>query len=87
VGQPLVFKVVLDTHSVDLKDDIVKVTFLRDDTGKQYQPTTWDGAGAGGHHREGSLKFASLAGITKFVELVITGVAGVPERVFKWELD
>lgn len=84
-GQPAVFKVVMDTHSVDLKDDMVKASLLRDDTGKQYQPIAWDGAGPGGHHREGSLKFEPLLGQPKVIELVIKGIAGVPERVFKWE--
>src|SRR5262245_50124048 len=51
------FKVVLDTHSQDLSDDLVKSAVLLDGTGGRHAPTAWEGAGPGGHHREGVLKF------------------------------
>ena len=85
-GKPVAFDIVMNTHSVDLSDDMTKITILRDDTGKEYKPTAWDGPGGGGHHREGTLTFAALANKPKFVELVIQGLAGVPERIFKWDL-
>lgn len=86
VGKPIAFDVSMNTHSVDLSDDMTKITILRDEAGKEYKPTTWDGPGGGGHHREGILNFAALTNKPKFVELVIKGLAGVPERVFKWDL-
>jgi hypothetical protein len=86
VGEPIEFDVAMNTHSVDLSDDMTKISLLRDDSGKEYAPTAWDGPGGGGHHREGSLKFAALIGKPKYVELVIKGLAKVPERVFKWDL-
>jgi len=85
-GQPFAFGIAMDTHSVELKDDLLKVVVLRDDTGKEYTPTTWDGPGAGGHHREGTLKFAALAANVKSVTLVVKNVAGVPERLFTWDV-
>lgn len=85
-GKPAEFDVAMNTHSVDLSDDMVKIAVLRDDKGKEYKPTAWDGPGGGGHHREGRLKFPALAGEPKYVELVLTGIAKVPERTFRWEL-
>ncbi len=86
VGKPIVFDIAMNTHSVDLSDDMTQITILRDDTGKEYKPTAWDGPGGGGHHRSGTLTFAALSAKPKFVELVIKGLAGVSERVFKWDL-
>ncbi len=62
---------------------------LRDDTGNEYRPVSWDSA-PGGHHRKGTLTFVlpdSLSqGKAKYVEIVIQDVAGIKERVLKWEL-
>lgn len=86
VGEPVVFDISMNTHSVDLSDDMTKITLLRDDTGKEYKPTAWEGADSGGHHRSGTLKFPALTGKPKSVELVIKGLAKVPERDFEWDL-
>lgn len=86
INQQLVFDVAMNTHSVELADDMAKVSILRDDVGKEYKPTAWEGAGPGGHHREGKLKFAAMTTKPKYVELVIKGLAQVPERAFRWEL-
>lgn len=86
VGKPVAFDVAMNTHSVDLSDDMTKISVLRDDTGKEYQPTTWDGPTGGGHHRSGTLTFPALTNKPKYVELVIKGLAKVPERVFKWDV-
>lgn len=51
------FTVVLDTHSADLDDDLVKSAVLLVDR-NELRPVSWTGAGPGGHHREGVLKFA-----------------------------
>ena len=82
-----VFNVVLDTHSVELDqyrfEDIV---VLRDQAGNEYKPLFISTKGSG-HHREAVLEFkeADLSD-SDYVELVIKGVAGVPERVFKFDL-
>ncbi|MBI5303873.1 MAG: hypothetical protein HY868_17180 [Chloroflexi bacterium] len=86
LGQPLVFDVAMNTHSVELADDMTKVSILRDNAGKEYKPTGWEGAGPGGHHREGKLKFAAMTTKPQYVELVIKDLAKVPERAFRWEL-
>lgn len=86
LDQPLVFEIALNTHSVDLSDDMVKISLLRDDAGKEYAPSAWEGAGPGGHHREGKLKFAAMTTKPKYIELVIKNLAKVSDRTFRWEL-
>lgn len=87
-GAPIpVFDVVLDTHSVELDqykfEDIVA---LRDQSGGEHEPELTSSKGSG-HHREATLQFkdADLSG-SDYVELVIKDVAGVPERVLKFDL-
>lgn len=87
----LVFDVSMNTHSVNLDQyDLGKLSVLLDEQGNQYIPSSWESA-PGGHHRKGTLTFAtpdSLGqGKTKYVELIVRDVAGVGERIFKWEVS
>lgn len=86
------FWVVMDTHAVDLDGyDLAQLGVLRTDQSVEVGPTAWD-APAGGHHREGTLRFPSttddgalvLGADTQGVELIIRNVAGIPERKFEW---
>lgn len=87
-GRPtLDFEVAFNTHSVDLGFDPAAISVLRDDQGREYPAIAWDGVGPGGHHRSGVLHFEPLESVPQFVELVIHDVAGVPERVFHWDLS
>ena len=86
-GQPAKFKVRMNTHSVELDEDMAAVTTLRDDLGREYKPLNWDGDGPGGHHRTGVLEFPALEGSPKSVTLVIRNIAKVPKRVFQWKLE
>ena len=85
-GAAAEFDMALNTHSVELKDDLLKAVVLRDDAGREYTPSAWDGAGPGGHHRSGKLTFGVLATSAQAVTLVVKNIAGVPERVFQWQL-
>ena len=87
-----VFTVAMDTHSVDLNDfDLRQLALLRAND-EPVQPIAWD-APKSGHHREGALTFPSvtvdgkpvLGPDVRSVELVIRDVAGIPERVFRWD--
>lgn len=80
------FKITLDTHSVELDYDLTKKVTLVDEQGKELKPITWEGAGPGGHHREGTLKFRAVTPRPRLIELKIIGVGGVKERSFKWQL-
>lgn len=80
-----VFSVALDTHSVDLDryrfDEII---FLRDDAGAVYSPEILS-AGGSGHHREAKIKFSGFdASRGGSFEIVLKGVEGAEERVFRF---
>jgi hypothetical protein len=83
-GKTWEFSVALNTHSVALDYDLTQDVILRDDRGEQFQPLAWDGSPAGGHHRNGILRFNAIQPAGTYLEMVIRGVAGVPERVFRW---
>lgn len=78
------FDVGMNTHSVELSQDMVKSSILIDDQGTEHQPTSWEGP-IGGHHREGTLTFDRVTPTPKSVGLRISGVGGVV-RNFVWKL-
>ncbi|OGM13048.1 hypothetical protein A3A76_01960 [Candidatus Woesebacteria bacterium RIFCSPLOWO2_01_FULL_39_23] len=80
------FKIVLNTHSVELDQDLTKLAFLKDSGGNEYLPLSWDGAPPGGHHREGVLTFRPVSPQPAFIELVIKDIDGIKERKFTWDL-
>lgn len=83
------FRIVLDTHLVALDYDLVRITTLVDDKGNEYRPVSWTG-GSGGHHVEGTLKFADRDSIlsleVSYLEMRMADVAGVPNRLFRWSI-
>lgn len=85
-GSTLDFEIAFNTHSVDLGFDPAAISVLRDDEGREYPAIAWDGPAPGGHHRSGILRFQAPDNATDFIEVVIHDVAGVPERVFHWNL-
>lgn len=80
------FKVVLDTHSAELKDDLAKSAVLVVDGGGSYTPTAWQGDPPGGHHREGTLKFNAISPQPKAIELQIQRPGEPKPRLFRWQL-
>jgi len=86
-GKPAKFEVRMNTHSGDLSQDLVAVCILKDNSGREYRPTGWDGSPPGGHHRSGVLAFPELGDATQSITLVIREVANVPERVFNWSIE
>jgi hypothetical protein len=88
------FTVSLDTHSVNLSDiDIESRAVLRTGRGGELKPVAWRGVSEDSHHRSGLLLFsveeAKKHGIESGspgpLELVLRDVAGVKERVLRWE--
>lgn len=67
------FAVVFDTHSVDLDLDVADTVTLTVD-GKAWTDPTWDGAGPGGHHREGTLTFTAAGPANGDAVLTIEGL-------------
>ena len=81
------FKVVLDTHSQDLSDDLVKSSVLADAKGRESGPLAWAGAPPGGHHREGLLRFPEFDPLPGIIELRITRPGEAEPRVRRWQLN
>jgi hypothetical protein len=81
------FKIVLDTHSADLSDDLTQSSVLVDGSGKRHMPVAWDGAGPGGHHREGVLRFKPISPRPQSIELQIARNGEAAPRVFRWQLN
>jgi hypothetical protein len=81
------FKLTLSTHSVDLDQyNIQKLSFVRVDGGVSLPSLKWVPAGAG-HHLQGTLRFAEeLPAGNHRIELIVKGIDGVKERIFKWQL-
>lgn len=80
------FAVVLETHSRDLSDDLVKDSVLVDARGTRYAPIAWEGAPPGGHHRQGVLRFKALGPAPGAFELQIRRPGESAARVFRWSL-
>ena len=86
-GQPAKFEIRINTHSGDLSQDLVAVSTLKDNSGREHRPTKWNGSPPGGHHRSGVLEFPKLGNGAQSITLVIREVANVPERVFNWSIE
>lgn len=78
------FTISLNTHSVELAEDLAQVSVLIDEQGTEYLPTAWDGDPPGGHHREGVLSFEPFASSSAVIRLEMRGVGGVAVRRFSW---
>lgn len=79
------FEVGINTHSLELSQNLVDVAVLVDGQGKEYRPINWQGPGPGGHHREGILTFKPIVPTPKSVELKILNI-GAPVRGFVWDI-
>ena len=80
------FSIVLDTHSQDLSDDLMKSATLVLDAGKPIPPLAWQGDAPGGHHRKGVLRFKASAASPANVELRLQRPSEAAPRVFRWQL-
>lgn len=81
------FSVVLDTHSQELSDDLAKNAVLLDAKGGKAGALGWEGAGPGGHHRAGVLKFRPLSPRPAALELRLQRPGEKAPRVFRWDLQ
>lgn len=85
-GNPAVFQIVFDTHSVNLDFDVALIADLRDEKGNSYGPAAWKGDPPGGHHRKGTLSFPTPLKKVPAISLILKDIAGVKERTFVWKL-
>ncbi len=91
----LAVQVKLDTHAVDLDQyQLEKLALLRDAQGREVQALGLESPSGNGHHREGVLLFPGidvtgkpmLSPEAKSLTLILRGIGGVQERVFRWQL-
>lgn len=89
----LVFKVALDTHTVDLSGfDMLKLAVLRTSEGVVVsQGFSWEPINESGHHRLGLLKLDGtvegkplITQETRYIELELKELGALP-RFFRWE--
>lgn len=78
------FRIVLDTHSADLSDDLTQSATLFTADGRSLRPMNWTGAGPGGHHRVGVLAFDVPAPPPGALELRIVRPGESAPRTFRW---
>jgi periplasmic protein CpxP/Spy len=91
----LAVQVKLETHSVDLDQyQLETLAILRDVQGREIQALGLESPSGSGHHREGVLLFPGidatgkplLSPEAKSLTLILRGIDGVSERVFRWQL-
>lgn len=78
------FSVSLNTHSVELVDDLSQQAFLVTTGGGEEPALSWTGDPPGGHHRQGTLKFKKTRTRPKDIVLLLKNVNGIAERRFVW---
>lgn len=78
------FDVSLETHSVELSQDLVQVSELANETGTAFKPIAWEGDPPGGHHRKGTLIFKPITPMPKTLKLTIRTIGEIPTRTFQW---
>lgn len=79
------FEAILDTHSVNLDQDLTKTAVLIDDKKNEYKSISWEGDPAGGHHRKGILKFKPVLPFPSKIELKLKDIACV-DKSFRCNL-
>lgn len=82
-GQPMVFKLAVDTHSVELDYNWLEVASLKDNSGNTLKPSEWTG-GNSGHHLSGNLIFPKAKKPPKELTLTLTGIDNQIET-FIWQ--
>lgn len=81
------FEMRLNSHSIELDQNLKDACVLKDDLGNTYPAVGWNGSPPGGHHRDGMLLFPELSQDCGSVTLVVKGVADVTERSFTWRVN
>lgn len=80
------FDVAFDTHTQELKDDLLRSAVLVAADGSEVAPLEWKGAPPGGHHRAGTLRFRALAPVPAALVLKIARPGEAQPRIFRWQL-
>lgn len=82
-AQGATFRIVLDTHSVELSMDIAGSARLEVGAAA-WDVAGWAGDGPGGHHRDGELRFTAAGSAEGTARLTLSGFPGPVEAT--WDL-
>lgn len=89
VNERIVFELTLNTHSVNLDYDYIKISELTDNLGNIYQAREWTGESEG-HHLSGDLIFEALSPTLEGLELtkLILKIDGIDGELleFNWNI-
>lgn len=80
------FEVAFDTHSQELRDDLVQTVQLIPAGASPAAPLDWQGDPPGGHHRKGVLRFKAVSPKPASLELRIARPGEAQPRSFRWDL-
>ncbi|GAB3546529.1 hypothetical protein GCM10027343_24420 [Noviherbaspirillum agri] len=83
-GDTWEFDIIFDTHSQELKDDLLESATLVPADGSPVPPTEWKGDPPGGHHRKGVLRFNAIKPTPASFELRIERPGERQPRLFRW---
>lgn len=78
------FDVVFDTHTQELRDDLMKNAVLVMADGRQVRPVEWKADPPGSHHRKGVLRFKAIDPAPGKLELRIARPGEDKPRSFSW---
>ena len=78
------FAVAFDSRGPRLADELMDSIVLVGDDGRQARPLAWEGAGPGGSHRAGVLKFVALKPRPQQLELRVQRPGEPTPRVFRF---
>lgn len=84
-GSPIIFKLALNNHSIDLDFDLTQISELKDDRGNGYLAQKWTG-NTGSHHLQGDLIFDTLKPGTQNITLIIKDIDQTT-NTFTWNLN
>ncbi len=77
----------MNTHSVNLDFDMLKVSKLVDPNGNEYFPDEWQGPDGGGHHRSGVLLFSDIPEDLRELNFIMIPGGRFQTLNFKWEIE
>lgn len=84
-NKEVIFDISMQSHTVELAEDLMQISELKDQSGKVYKALAWEGAPAGGHHRAGLLKFI-LDSKPREITLTIRQFRA-EDLIFSWEVN
>ena len=83
-GVSLKLLVSMNTHSVNLNFDMLKISKLMDSNGEIYLPVEWQGSAGGGHHRSGTLIFSGIPEDIQKLNFLLSPGGKFQDLNFEW---